>query len=429
MKTLELTFENIESGFSVGQGFEGTTGYDANIGYEGKNLDEFVYLEEYGDLQEADVLYEDTFSTGIFKVNPSSLSLRTERTCSPATLSGEIPDVKDHVPRMGATVRLKVDGILVFYGRVFNTTINRWGVLNFVAYDQIRYLKNSFTNFYPSSYSVKNVITDIANHYGLKVGKLADVPNTGQSLTIDNESAFDVISKLVDVATVLTQRIIVFYDNCGELRLSYADEMVSDLLNERRAFEGITGYDAEIGYEGENLDEFVWLNEYGDLQEYTDIDWTLAYLNDVVVGDDSLAVDYELTTDIDEDTYNQIFLYRESSGAGSRVFATAQDESNVAKWGVLRLTESVEEQMNEEQMHDKADKLLEMKNRPFKTMRISALGVVGLRAGMMITIHFPSLDDEVSKKQRVVIDSIEHKFEDGVHTMDLEVRTFWRDTP
>lgn len=429
MKTLELTFENIESGFSVGQGFEGTTGYDAVVGYEGENLDEIVYLEEYGDLQEEDVLYEDTFSTGIFKVNPASLVLRTERTCTPATLTGEIPDVKDHVPRMGATVRLKVDGILVFYGRVFNTTINRWGVLTFTAYDQIRYLKNSFSNFYPATYSPTEIITDISQHLGLKVGKLASIPSIGQSLTIDNECAFDVISRLVDTATVLTQRIIVFYDDCGELRLSYADEMISDLLKEQRAFEGTIGYDAEIGYEGENLDEFVWLNEYGDLQEYTDVDWTLAYLNDIVVGDNSLAVDYELTTDIDEDTYNQIFLYRESSGAGSRVFATAQDETNVAKWGVLRLTESVDEQMNEEQMQDKADKLLEMKNRPFKTMRISALGVVGLRAGMMVTIHFPSLDDEVSKKQRVVIDSIEHRFEDGVHTMDLEVRTFWRDTP
>lgn len=429
MKTLELTFENIESGFSVGQGFEGTTGYDANIGYEGENLEEFVYLEEYGDLEESDVLYEDTFSTGIFKVNPSSLMLRTERTCTPATLTGDIPDVKDHVPRMGATVRLKVDGILVFFGRVFNTIINRWGVLTFTAYDQIRYLKNSFTNFYPSTYSPAEIITDISQHFGLKVGKIANIPNIGQSLTIDNECAFDVISKLVDTATVLTERIIVFYDNCGELQLSYADEMLSDMLGEQRGFTGITGYDANIGYEGENLDEFVYLEEYGDLQEYTDVDWTLAYLNDLVIGDNSIATDYELTTDIDEDTYNQIFLYKESSGSGSRVFAISQDEDNTAKWGILRLTESVDDIMSKEQMQDKADKLLEMKNRPFKTMRISALGVVGLRAGMMVTIHFPSLDDEVSKKQRVVIDSIEHRFEDGVHTMDLEVRTFWRDTP
>jgi hypothetical protein len=72
--------------------------------------------------------------------------------------------------------------------------------------------------------------------------------------------------------------------------------------------------------------------------------------------------------------------------------------------------------------------MLEMKNRPLKTMNISALGVVGLRAGMVITIHFPSLDDEISKRQMVILDSVEHKFEDCNHTMEIETRTFWRDS-
>ena len=108
---------------------------------------------------------------------------------------------------------------------------------------------------------------------------------------------------------------------------------------------------------------------------------------------------------------------------------TAQSETNTNAWGVLRLTESVDELLNNAQMQDRADKMLEMKNRPFKTMNISALGVPGLRAGMMITIHFPSLDDAVSKRQMVILDAVEHRFEDCVHTMDLETRTFWRDTP
>jgi hypothetical protein len=356
MNSLELTIENIESGYD----------------FSGEDV-------KYG-----------AFSAGVFEYHPSSLTLKTERTCTPAVLSGEIPDVSTRKPQMGATVRLRVDGITVFIGRIFSTNINRWGVLSFTAYDVMRYLKNTYSYFYPRGYSPKTVIEDIANHYGLEIGKIADMPDIGQKLMIDNESCFDVISKVVDTATVLTQRILVFYANNNKLCLSYADEMIDDIVSD---------------------------NEY------------LSPLNQTVIGDNALATEYELSTSIDDDTYDQIFLYRESNGAGSRTYKSAQDSINVNKWGVLRLTESVEDHVNNEQMQDKANKLLEMKNRPFKTMRITALGIVGLRAGMMITIHFPSLDDEVSKRQQVVIDSIEHKFEDGVHTMDMEVRTFWRDTP
>ena len=322
-------------------------------------------------------LFIENPGEGIYWYAPSNLTLRTERTCTPATLNGEIPDITGHVPKMGAQVRLKVDGVLMFYGLIFSTTVDLWGVLSFTAYDNLRYLKNTFSNYYAWNYDPKQVISDIAKSFGFKLGKIADIPKVGQQLMIDNESCFDVISRIVDTACVMTKKILVFYDNFGELTLSYADDMISD----------------------------------------------------VYVGDDSLATEYTLSTDIDNDTYNQIALFRESSSAGGRAFVEAQSRENTNAWGVLRLTESVDEILNNAQMRDRADKMLEMKNRPFKSMNISALGVPGLRAGMMITIHFPSLDDAVSKRQMVILDAVEHKFEDSTHTMELETRTFWRDTP
>jgi hypothetical protein len=320
----------------------------------------------------------ENYEKGIMQYYPSTLSLRTERTCTPSILSGEIPDIGDRIPEMGATVRLKVDGVLMFLGRIFSTSINRWGVLSFTAYDGLRYLKNTFSNSYERNYSPRTVITDIINQYGLKLGKIADVPNIGQKLTIDNESCFDVISKIVDISIVQTKRILVFYDNFGEFTLSYADEMISD----------------------------------------------------AVIGDKSLATEYTLNTDIDSDTYNEVYLYRESSAAAARAYVPAvnNDNENVQRWGQLCLIESVDDIVSVPQMQDRANKMLEMKNRPLKTMNISAYGVVGLRAGMVITINFPSLKDSVSKRQMVILDAVEHKFEDSVHTMELETRTFWRDS-
>ena len=315
-------------------------------------------------------------STGIFRHYPTTLTLKTERAGSPATLTGEIVvDTAGHVPQMGATVRLKVDGVMIFYGHVFQTNLDKYGVMSFTAYDMLRYLKNTFSAYYPRGYKVTDVITDIAIAFNLAVGKLVQPPTQGYALMIDNECAFDVISKLVDIGTILTGRILVFYCNGMDLTLSYADEMIADVL----------------------------------------------------VGDDSLATEYTLTTSIDEDTYNQIFLYRESESAGGRHPATASDENTTRKWGVLRLTEAVDDVMSNEQLNDRALKMLEMKNRELKAMSITALGIVGLRAGMMINIHFPSLHDTISKKQTVILDSVTHNFEDMVHTMTLEVHTFWRD--
>lgn len=331
-------------------------------------------------MREVELLIENveaTGSLGIYRHYPSNLSLRTERAGSAGVLRGEIPDVTGNVPRMGATVRLRVDGVSVFFGRIFSTEINRWGVLSFVAYDSLRYLKNSYSNYYGYSYTVQQVIRDIAKENRLKVGKLADVPEVGRLLKIDNESGFDAISRVVDTSIVLNQRILVFWDNLGELTLSWADEMASD----------------------------------------------------IVIGDDSLATDYTLATSIDDDTYNIVAYYHESSAAGGRAYKYAESEENKTKWGILRLTESVDDIMSGEQMQDRANKMLEMKNRPSKRMSITAMGVVGLRAGMMINIHFPSLPDEVSRRQRVLLESVEHTFEDSTHTMQLEVRTFWRDVP
>ena len=306
---------------------------------------------------------------------PTSLTLKTERVGAPATLTGELVDIKNHTPTVGSTVRLKVDGVRMFVGFVFQTSIDKYGVMSFTAYDNLRYLKNTFSNYYPKTYKIKEVIDDIATSFELPVGYIEDIPDQGTHLMIDNECALDVICRLVDTAMVLTGRILVFYaDDKSHLTLRYADDMISDVL----------------------------------------------------IGDNSLATEYSLSVSIDEDTYNQIFLYRTSEGMGRRIAGTAQDDSTKLLWGPLRLTESIDDIMSEAQLTDRADKMLAMKDRPTKSMTITALGIVGLRAGMMINIHFPSIPDDISKKQTVILDSVTHNFEDGNHTMTLEVHTFWR---
>ena len=325
-------------------------------------------------MRDVELLFENVGGE-IYRHHASQLTFATERTCTPGKLTGTIPCVSGNVPEMGATVRLCVDGVNVFYGRVFSTEIDRWGVLSFTAYDSLRYCKNNFSNHYHGEVTVQQVIRDIAKLNELEVGTLADVKPCGRNMSFDNECGFDCISRCVETATVLNERILVFWDNLGKLSLSWADEMTTDVL----------------------------------------------------IGDSSLATDYRFSCDIDDDTYNAVMLYREESDEGARAIRDAKDNASMSKWGKLILSEQVDDHMSVEQMQDKANKLLAMKNRPSKKMSITALGVVGLRAGMMINIHFPSVPDSISKRQTVILDSVIHNFENSAHTMELEVRTFWRD--
>lgn len=310
-----------------------------------------------------------------YKFAPSSLSLKTERMGTPATLTGEIPDFGSIAPDMGATVRLTVDGVVIFYGRLFACTVDRWGVLQFTAYDLLRYLKGNFS-WYERGLTVEKLIQIVAKTYDIPLGDIAKTGYTALCRTIQDECALDAIQAMIDLATVKTKKIWVLFDDCGKLCLRAAEDMTSD----------------------------------------------------VIIGTGSLATDYSLSIDIDTDTYNYILIHRPLTGASVQGNKTAKDIESERKWGRLIYYEEADEKMSSERMQEKADNLLKIKNRPTRALSIDCFGVVGIRAGMMVTINFPDLPS-VSKKQIVVLDSVEHTFEDGIHMMHLETRTLWENSP
>ena len=310
-----------------------------------------------------------------FKYLPESLSLKTERMGTPATLTGTIPDAGDNIPEMGATVRLTVDGVVMFYGRVFACTVDRWGVVSFTAYDLLRYLKGNFS-WYERGLTVEKLINVVASTYDIPLGDIASTGYTARCRTIQDECALDAIQAMIDLATVKSKTIWVLFDDCGKLCLRSAQDMTSDVL----------------------------------------------------IGDSSLATDYSLAIDIDTDTYNHVIIHRPLTGASVQGNKIAKDTSTEAKWGRLIYYEEADEKMNAAQMQEKADNLLKMKNRPTRALSIDCFGVAGIRAGMMVTINFNNLP-EVSKKQVVVLDSVEHTFEDSLHMMHLETRTLWESSP
>ena len=65
--------------------------------------------------------------------------------------------------------------------------------------------------------------------------------------------------------------------------------------------------------------------------------------------------------------------------------------------------------------------MLSYYDRRRRTLKVSALGLPGLKAGQMLMMDVPELGD-ISLFALVLLEKVTHTFENDVHTMDLEVQ-------
>lgn len=264
----------------------------------------------------------------------------------------------------GNAVRLDVNGKPVFFGFIFE---RRWGSdweVDVTAYDQLRYLKNKDSYNYVNL-SAGEVIQMIASDFKLQVGELAD---TGYKIPYRNESdttLFDVILNALDLTMIGTGKVYVLYDDVGKLTMKCAEDMKLNIMI-----------------------------------------------------DDGTAQDYEYTVSIDKDTYNQIKLYRDNDESKKReVFMTKHTE-NINKWGVLQLSESLDKGVNGQVI---AETYLSQHNRPSRSLSVKgAFGDITVRAGCLIPVFLDV--KEIQLKNYLLVESVTHKIDEGIHTMDLTLR-------
>jgi len=297
-----------------------------------------------------------------------SVNYTTNRTGSPGTLkftiiaSGGISFIE------GDPVRFSVDGQLIFLGWVFTKIRDRYGVIDVTCYDQLRYLKASASYRFVGR-TAGEIIQEIAEDFQLKTGTLNDTGYPIPYLDMQEKSCLDIISTAVQKTLLATGKLYTFFDDGGALALREAGSMVS---------------------EG-------------------------------VVGDGSLLLNYKYQTDIDQQTYNSIKLVRPNESTGRADVFQAVDSSNIAKFGLLQLYQKVNENLGDAQVEAQAKAMLGYFNRRFRTLKVQALGLLGLRAGQMLMMDVPGLGD-VNLRQLVLLERVSHTFENDLHTMDFDVQ-------
>lgn len=297
----------------------------------------------------------------------TTISYETNRTGSPGVLkftvqkSGTLSFVE------GDVVRFSVDGQLIFFGWVFTKSKDRWGKIDVTCYDRMRYLKaNASYSFYGQT--AGDIIKQIAEDFQLDVANIADTSYAIPSLIETDQSCLDIIQGVVEQTLLNTGTLYVFYDNGDGLCLTAAEDMKTN----------------------------------------------------VMIGDKSLDLDYTYKTDIDEQTYNSVKVAMPNEETGTADVYVAQDTDNIARWGLLQLYQKVDNDSNAAQLQAQAEATLSYYNRRLRTLKVSSLGVLGLRAGQMILMQIKNLGD-IDLNQWLLIEKITHTFENDKHTMDIEL--------
>lgn len=315
-----------------------------------------------------ELLIENKSSGKIWECSNSvtTVSLETQRTGAPAKLTFTIIKSGDLSFTEGDVVRFSVEGQLQFYGWVFTKSKDRWGVIEVTCYDRLRYLKaNASYGFYGQT--VGQIIQQIAGDLQVDTGAIADTGYAIPSLYEEDQSCLDIIQSAVQQTLLNTGNIYVFYDDGNGLALQQPADMMSDVL----------------------------------------------------IGENSLLLDYTYKTDIDAQTYNSIKLARPNEETGHADVVIAQDSANIGQWGLLQLYQTVDGDVNTAQMEAQAAASLKYYNRRLRTLSVSSLGVPGLRAGMMVLMKVPGLGD-ISLDQYVLLEKVSHTWQNDVHTMDFE---------
>ena len=292
------------------------------------------------------------------------VQLSSSRRGSPATLKFTV--LKDKAMAdlggfaEGALAQLFADGKPLFQGYIFSKRRDKEGAIECTAYDQIRYLKNKDVLRYKNMLA-SDVVKLIAADNNLQIGEIAPTGYIIPWRSEFNATLLDMIETALDLELSHKGQMFVLYDDCGRLTLKNIAQMRLDILINAAA-----------------------------------------------------AENFDYTSSIDEQTYNQIKLASEDNHKKYE----AADGEHIKLWGKLQYFDTLKEGENGQA---KAEALLKLYNSKTRKLKISnVLGDVRVRAGCLIGV---ALDlGDIIANTLMLVEKVTHTFRESEHFMDLTLR-------
>ena len=267
----------------------------------------------------------------------------------------------------GDAVCFYYDNKPVFMGYVFTKKHDKECRIDVTCYDQLRYLKNKYTYAFTNK-TTTQIIKMLCSDFNLYVGDMEDTRYVHPSIIEENISAFDIILSALEDTLLNTGDMFALYDDFGKLCLKNCANMTSNVL--------ILAQSAE---------------------------------------------NFDYSSSIDDETYNQIVLYYTDKEDTKIKIYSASDPTTIRQWGTLRYFEKVD---NPTIGQNKADSLLKLYNRKTRSLSIKgAFGSVDVRGGTLIPVKLSVGDVKVNNY--MLVEKVTHTFEKDKYTMDLTLEGAW----
>ena len=331
---------------------------------------------------------------------------------------------------MGSYVHFFSNGNAVFYGRVFSIQTDATEVYKVVAYDAMRYMKNTDAILIEDK-TLKEIFEEILNKHNLQtsLGKWADTYNflPLQSHNFWNESVFNIIQYYIDEETRNNE---LTYDEKGNVQTVGRRFYMSCRLDKVELREVL--YDFFHNDDGSLKDTFL------------------------VIGDESLLTDYNYKLDIDDKVYNRLIFVANKEDDNSSLDTgegndenttntqvtekqlvaaidagwiikntrtsldyTSIGENTLSKWGVLSTVIELKNLSPQNNLEEYMKAAVSVYSQPNRSLKLNAIGYDGVIAGSGFYLHLSKLNINCP----VYVISATHKYDADVHTMQLEIAT------
>lgn len=301
-----------------------------------------------------------------------SIELETHRSMSPGMLKFQV--VRELAEEgmefyEGDKVRLELNSILMFIGYIFTKSRDKNNIIEVTAYDQLRYFKNKDTYVYYNKRAC-DVLRMVAMDFKLKTGVLEDSGYVITQRVENNQKLVDIINVAIDLTYKNTGKLMVVYDDGGYIQMRNVQNMKLPLI---------------------------------------------------LASTDTGLINYKYRSDINEDTYNKIKLYKKDDRKGLFEVYVREDIESQKKWGVLQYYEKIDEILADGTINTMADEILKNKSRVRRTLEAECIcndGEESIRAGNMIWVNIDDLGD-TSVNGYMIIEDCVHIIKNNEHRVRL----------
>lgn len=320
------------------------------------------------------LLAVETPDNKIFEISEVvyDISWTTTLLEQPGKLKFSVPSNVELVLDFATTVNLMVDEVPVFYGYVVNMNCTE-DTITYEAVDQMFYLKNKESYVF-SGKTATQIFKAICDDWKFTY-KIVDECNWQVSTRVhDGKSLYSIIAYGYDEALVNTQNWFIIRDN------------------------------------------------YGTLEQIS----LLSLKTNYYISDDLNVTNFNYRKSIDRDSYNRVKLVQDNTKEGVRKVYVAQDDENQRKWGILQYYEKVDKNATENQIKERGNALLKIKNRELKTIKIQCVGLPhNFRAGHWLFVALNPLTKAgfVNNQEYIVVDCT-HRWKNNEHTISLNLNEY-----